>query len=479
MNDKKNKVALKAGIWYVISSVMVKTIAVTTTPIFTRLMSTSEYGVTATFTSWYSLLITIATLNLTYSIGRAKIDFPNELDCYLGSMQLLSSIVAGIMMIVAIVFNDHFSNILELNNSLVILLAVYLFFSPTISFFQNSYRYKYKYKQNIAIAWYSALSTVFLSLILILTVHADKALLRCIGIVIPSIILSCYFWIKSWKNGYLSINIIHWKYGLKLSVPLILHTISLNILAQSDRIFIAKMCNVSDVGIYSLVYSYGILISVITNAIADGWLPWFHDNYYSGNFEEIRKNLKPIITLGCFLTLGCIAFGPEAVLILGGHQYTEGIYCIPPIVLGILCQYIYTHYVNIELHLKKTKFVSIGTVLAAVFNIITNIVFIPIYGFIAASYTTLASYLLLMTVHFFITREVLSVKLYNDLFMFGSMIGTAIISALIIFTYDHTIIRYILIVLGLIICIFYFRVYITNWLTKLNNLNIFNKLCKK
>ena len=80
MTKNTESVALKAGAWYVISSISVKAVSIITTPIFTRLMTTKEYGYVATFTTWYSLLSVFCTLNLSYSIGRAKLDFPDKLD---------------------------------------------------------------------------------------------------------------------------------------------------------------------------------------------------------------------------------------------------------------------------------------------------------------------------------------------------------------------------------------------------------------
>ena len=75
MQENLGSKAFKAGVWYTVSNVATKAILVLTTPIFTRMMSVNDYGITATFTSWYTLLSTFCTLNLTYSIGRAKIDF--------------------------------------------------------------------------------------------------------------------------------------------------------------------------------------------------------------------------------------------------------------------------------------------------------------------------------------------------------------------------------------------------------------------
>ena len=278
----------------------------------------------------------------------------------------------------------------------------------------------------------------------------DKALYRIIGITLPTIVLSIFIWICTLKNHNVCYNKEYWKYGWALSGPLILHTVSMNILSQSDRIFISKICGAEATGIYSLAYNYGILLSIVTNAVADGWLPWFHDNYYAKNYADIRKNAKKIVLLGCYVGLACVALAPEAIIILGGKKYLTGIYCVPPVVLGIVCQYIYTHYVNIEMHLKKTKFVSQGTISAAIINIILNAIFIPRFGYIAAAYTTLASYLMLLIVHFLITRRVLKIKLYDDVFMFLAMLVTGCVSVLISITYNYTILRYIVIGLGFV-----------------------------
>lgn len=466
-NDKvTGGLALKAGAWYVVSTILVKAISIITTPIFTRLMTTEEYGVTSTFSSWYALLLTFCTLNLTYSIGRAKLDYPDKLDDYIGSMQILSALVTLVISIAVLVFIKPLAAFLELPIVGVILLLVYLLFSPAINFFQNGYRYRYKYKENVGIAWYTAISTVVLSLLLFFCFDIDKAILRMIGITVPCVALSIVFWVKSLKRGNLKINLEYWKYGFSLSGPLILHTVSMNILSQSDRIFIAKICGASDTGIYSLVYNYGILLSIVTTAVSDGWLPWFHDAFFAKKYDEIRKNSKLIVVFGCYVGLACIALAPEAIALLGGEKYASGIYCIPPIVLGIVSQYIYTHYVNIELHLKKTKFVSMGTIFAACLNLVLNAIFIPLFGYVAASYTTLVSYIALMLIHFIITRKVLKVKLYNDLFMFGALMVTALITVVISIFYSYNLVRHSLIVVGFLSFLYIFREYIGAYLRK-------------
>lgn len=456
-----NKVsAIKAGTWYVISSVFVKAAAIITTPVFTRLMTRPQYGITATFISWYSLLLPVCTVNLAFSIGRAKLDFPEQLDNYIGSMQLLSALVTVTFTALCLVSLEPLAALLKLDSVVIILLMIYLLFTPAITFAQNGYRYRYQYRQNIAIAWYTGVGTILLSLLLMLSVDADRAFLRIIGIVLPNVLLSIFIWVKGIYRGNIHINIGYWKYGLHLSVPLVLHTVCLNILSQSDRVFIQAIQGETATAVYSLAYSYGLALSVVTSAVADGWLPWFHDNYFNKNFEIIRKNTQKVVVLGCYVGLACIALAPEAIRLLGGKGYEEGVSCVLPIVLGVVCQYIYTHYVNIELHLKKTRYVSMGTIIAALVNIALNAVFIPRYGFVAAAYTTLASYLVLMIIHYMITRRVLHVKLYNDFFMFAAMLVTFVVAFIVTQTYPFLLIRYGLLLIGFLSFVVVYRQYI-------------------
>ncbi|MEO2263755.1 oligosaccharide flippase family protein [Dorea sp. YH-dor228] len=460
-------IAFQAGIWYVISSIMVKMVSVITTPIFTRILSTDDYGTVATFSSWYSMFLVIYSLNLSVSIGRAKIDYPDKLDEYIGSIQTLSFIVSLGLSAIIVIFISPLSRFFELSVSGTFVLLLYLISAPTISFVQSGYRYKYKYKQNIAIAWYITLSTVFVSLLLIKLDPDNKALMRMLGIAIPSILLSLYFWVITIKKHCFIINLEYWRYGLNISVPMILHAVSMNILAQSDRIVISKFDGPTQVAFYSLIRNYALLLFVITDAINQAWLPWFHDNYHLGNVNEIRENTKSLVILTCYIGLACISIGPEAILLLGGEQYSEAIVCLMPMVLGVVCQCIYTHYINIELHKKKTKYASQGTVIAATTNIVLNLIFVPLIGYQAAAYTTFASYLLLLVLHCYITHKKLGISLYDDKFLFGAIIITSVISFGVSLTYETLVLRYIIICIGFISFLFVFRNHIFVYIKKI------------
>lgn len=460
MDNKLSKnQAFKAAIWYVLSNIIVKSIGILTTPIVARMMSKSEYGEVATFTSWHAILAVFFSLNLTYSVGRAKLDYSEQLDCYIGSCQVLSALTSFFFICIILFFQNYSCEILGLNKYVMYLLVLYLFCEPAVLFFANGCRYRYYYKQNIAIAIFTAITSPIVSIFL-MRINPDKMVFyRVVGIITPTVLISVFLWLKSVIKKSLCVNLEYWKYGLSLSLPLIFHTISLHLLSQSDRIFILKICGDEYVGLYSLVYSYGILLSTVSSTINQGWLPWFHDTYFEKNFNAIRANVKPFVLLACYIALASIAFAPEAVIFLGGAKYSEGVSCVLPVVLGVLCQFVYGHYVNIELHLKKTKYVAYGTAIAALVNLFLNAIFIGLYGYVAAAYTTLASYLVLMLAHVIFTKKIMKVNLYNDRFMFLSIVVTSAIGILVQNTYCNNILRLFVILIGFIAFTLTFKKY--------------------
>ena len=51
----EEKPVLKSGIWYTISSVAIRAVAIITSPIYTAMLTTADYGIANTFNSWIEI----------------------------------------------------------------------------------------------------------------------------------------------------------------------------------------------------------------------------------------------------------------------------------------------------------------------------------------------------------------------------------------------------------------------------------------
>lgn len=91
---KSFPVEVKSTLWFVICNVLQRGISLISTPIFTRLLTTEQYGVYSVYQSWYSIIAVFATLNLycgVFNNGLTK--YPEDRSGFTSAMQGLSTTV--------------------------------------------------------------------------------------------------------------------------------------------------------------------------------------------------------------------------------------------------------------------------------------------------------------------------------------------------------------------------------------------------
>ena len=70
-------VQVKASFWFLVCSFLQRGVSFITTPIYSRLLSTAEYGQYSVFNSWLSIITLIVSLNLSWGVytqGLVKFD---------------------------------------------------------------------------------------------------------------------------------------------------------------------------------------------------------------------------------------------------------------------------------------------------------------------------------------------------------------------------------------------------------------------
>ncbi len=459
MNDDKEKGSkvVKSSIWYTIANVSIRAVAIITTPIYTGMLTTADYGRANTFNSWIDVFNVFACLCVVYSIGRAKLDFPDRFDEYMSSLQGLSSSFGFILLVLAFIFRESLSGWIHYEVPLAVGLFAYLCVAPSVEYMMQKCRYEYRYKENILISVITCVGQVALSILLMLLFNDRRYIGKILGVMLPTAIMGIVFYIRFIVKGKVFYNREYWTYALKIGLPMIPHALALILLAQMDRIMIKGICGDGDAGLYIFGYSFATLLMIFTNAIGQAYLPWFNETLFDGERDRIRQIQKKLVLLGCFLSFGFIAVSPEALMLLSisNNSYWIAKYVVPPIVLGTLAQYFYTNYVNVEIFCKKTSIIAMGSCLAALINYILNYAFIPRFGYIAAAYTTFASYIVLMLMHYIMVRFVLKEQVYDDLYMFAAMIIMTLIGILYLLLYGDGIgmimLRYAVTILTVVI----------------------------
>ena len=100
-------VQAKASFWFLICAFLQRGISAITTPIFTRLLSTSEYGQYNVYTSWMSVLIVIVTLNLYCGVySRGLVKFEDERSSFTSALQGLTITLVLIWTAIYLIFHN-------------------------------------------------------------------------------------------------------------------------------------------------------------------------------------------------------------------------------------------------------------------------------------------------------------------------------------------------------------------------------------
>ena len=174
-----------------------------------------------------------------------------------------------------------------------------------------------------------------------------------------------------------------------------------------DAILLSYLRGSFETGIYGVAYRFLEAATFIPSAFSMALFPVLVKDHES-SAKDVRKlyfkSLKIMIGLGLAVFAGYILILPEMIKVLLPN-YLSSIAAIRILSLTIPFMFIHVPAVSVLLSTDKyLKQVLSLSVLALVFNIAANLIFIPKFGFIAASWVTVASEVLSFTIFFLFTK---------------------------------------------------------------------------
>lgn len=415
MSNSKN--AVKAGAGYTIGNIFLKALNFLTLPIFSVILSKSDYGIYNTFAAYESIMFILIGLAIHSSYKNAKYRYDETHYYQYVSNTMLFLMGSGVLWI--LLGNLLFPFVggwLELDRLSLNLLIIYSFSTAVVTCFNADVALEYKFQEYLKISVLNALSNILLSVLFILTFFSGQRYTgKIVGTTIPVFIIAIYIiirFLKRAKPGRGDSNYLKW--GLGYSLPIVPHGLSQVVLSQFDRIMIKKMIGDAEAGIYGFAYNIYMIINVVANSLDNVWCPWFYEHINSGKKKEIKETASMYMTLMLVFSVLVIILSPEMILILGAGKYEEAVYCAIPVIASGYLAFLYTLPAAVEYYHEKTNYIAMGTAGAAVVNIVLNAIFIQKFGYVAAAYTTLATYLLYFAVHYYLAYRIQKEILFTN-----------------------------------------------------------------
>lgn len=455
---KRMTAPVKAAFWFTICNFMQRGISMITTPIFTRMLPTEEYGLYSTYLSWENVLLMVVSLCLFKSVMNLYIEYEDQ-ERVLSVICGLEIILGGIWLVIGCVFRAQFATLLGLSPVLVICLFVYFVFQSAFQCWALYKRYIYDYKILVIVTLVLTASSSLLGVAAILLSDAT-AEARAISATAVVTFVGIILYYSIFKRSKCFYDKKIWLFALGFCIPLMPHYLSEIVLQSSDKIMINYMCGARDVAIYSIAYSVGSLISLFTTAINSSFAPYQYQKIKSGEFSILAKRANQILLFVGIMLVAIMLFSREIVLIFGGYKYLDSVQVIIPICIGAFFNYMFQLFARVQEYYERKLTVVIPSILCAALNLVLNYIFIRLFGYQAAAYTTFACYFIFCIIHYFFYRKVCQKilegrQLYNIKGLIFISVGVILSGCVIALVNQISWLKYIM--LGIIMCITFFK----------------------
>lgn len=408
----------KGAAIYTIGQFFTKAFGFFLIPIYTRFLTPSDYGIIGYLQVVLQLISTILMFGFYGAQTRYYYEFKEDkkkLGIFLFSINFYLFNILLVLCFTLSYFGDTFYSLFKIKN---ITFYPYLPIVIWTSFFQILNQMVISFylatKQYKKCAWLQFVQFALMTGIVILFIvyFKEGAIGKLKGHLFGQILFTLLFYIGYAKNFTWRFNKQYLRYALSFGVPIVFHLLAGVMHNSIDRFILEKFVSLEQLGIYTLGYQIGMLMSIVVISVNRAWQPNYFEfmstNDNIGTYFENRRALAFWITFIGTLCIAGIMWAKEFVILLTPPTFHNSAGIVPIIIFGYFFQGLYFFAGSPIFYFKKTKFMPFLTGSAAFLNIILNLLFIPSIGIYGAAIATLISYIFMSIVVY-----VFGKRLYN------------------------------------------------------------------
>lgn len=381
-------------------------------PIYTHYLSPADYGIVNSMAVLGAFISIFFTLCLETSIFRLYYDYNSDKE----KKEFLGTLVIAILIIAIIILTLLFS----LNKYVGLLyksIPFYPFYSYTIlasfigifSLIPKQYlmlKGKAGYFVTLSISQFILNAGLILWYI---TVKLEGPLGYFKGNLFSQIILLPLFIILSIRFTTLKFNYRYFKNAIFYSLPLIPAIMTGWVLSFSDRVFIERYFNLTDVGLYSLGYKIAGVAGLLTSSFALAYSPVYYKLANSPDQNIAKKALYKynhiyllIVIISCFI----ISFlSKEVIGIFLDIKYHSSWIFVPLVSISLFFSQASWLNSNSFQQSKKLKVNMYFSMIFSLLSIILNFILIPLLGPLGATFTLIISMCAAFSISYYYTKK--------------------------------------------------------------------------
>jgi len=408
---KQYKSLVRNSFLFAVGSIGSKAISFFMLPLYTRLLSTSDYGQLDVLQTTISLLIPLVTFQAVEAVFRYSVDMREKVYAsnVLTNGLFLSLIGIVISFILFPIFTrfEPFSSYTSLFYSIMIL-------SMVDGIIKQFVRGLEKIKTFVASDLGYTASFVFFNVVFLVYLKMGLRgyfLSMVLGHLVSIVIILVFGGVFKYLN-FKSFDKSLLKTMLVYSIPLIPNGLMWWVMAVSDRYMLTYFLGFSATGIYSVSYKFPSLITLVNGIFFQAWQLSAMQEYGKKGYEDFYKNIFGVLSSLLFVVTGLILLILKPLMsVFVSEAFYEAWMYVPLLLVGTMFQAFSSFFGTNYTASKKTKGAFSTSVYGAVVNIGINIILIPLWGIQAAAFSTMAAYLTMWLMRIVDTKKFTEIRI--------------------------------------------------------------------
>jgi O-antigen/teichoic acid export membrane protein len=200
------------------------------------------------------------------------------------------------------------------------------------------------------------------------------------------------------------------------NIPFTLLTL-FSIYNRVDGLLLPHLRSFTENGYYSAAYKLWDTLAFVPGLIGISLYPFFAEAMNRHATSEVKKGLETytryMIAMAIPMSVGAFVLARPITLALFGREFLPAVPAVWLLVMAVSALFIYTPSNSLVIS-NLTKTATKVTGFTLLFNIVANLIFIPIYGFVAAAVVTLLCELFQMVNYtYFIKKDIVKFSFFR------------------------------------------------------------------
>ncbi len=393
---KKTTKVFASSIIYAATGILEKCFSFFLLPIYTRYLTTVDYGITDLSRSFLDVMIFVAALSLYSAVNRYYVEYksePEKLKRFYGTITLFVLISCLCIFVLLSIFRDSlsvhiFSGIDYYPNILLILLT--LIFQCQFSIYGTILRSQQKAKKvsilHLCVFFIRVGLTIFL--VVVQKWGATGVLLATL---IVDIAYTIFFWVDLLSTGQMvfCLDTVLLKEALSYSIPIIPHNLSTHAVNFISKVLIGNAGGtLADVGIFAIASNFRTVTDTFHTYVNQAYTPWMFEQLHEGkeiDYSEVQKITKLLISATGLILTGVALFSQDYITLFLAKSYEQAKYYAFLVVIVYVIKTAYYYYVTILFYYKEASSkIFIATISSSLINLFLSTIFIPKWNVIGS-----------------------------------------------------------------------------------------------